>query len=148
MDCPKCERIVAPGSQDCPECGIVFARWQGRASQRRILPPERDEPVLSRQNRTGLRVLVWTGILIAVVGGVRGVSRLSAAWRGGVGAQPASVAAAEPEAIREKVASSGFDVASGLSRLEGILTQIRSEAEAYGIPVSVNDIWHHFEKGA
>ena len=68
MDCPKCDRIVAPGSQDCPECGIVFARWQNRVSQRRILPPDRAEPVLSRQNRTGLRVLVWTGILIAVVG--------------------------------------------------------------------------------
>jgi hypothetical protein len=139
---------VAPDSRECPECGIVFARWQDRVLQRWILPPERDRPVLSRQNRTGLRVLVWTGILIAVVGGIRGISRLSAARRGGVEAQPASVAAAEPEAIREEVVSSGFDVASGLSRLEGILAQIRSEADAYRIPVSVNDVRHHFEQGA
>jgi len=31
LECPKCGAAREPGREECSSCGIIFARWQGRA---------------------------------------------------------------------------------------------------------------------
>jgi len=142
-DCPNCDLQLDDGSEECPRCRIVLARWQDRKSQPRILPPEPDHALLSKDNPAGRTVLIWTTIAIAAVGSYRIVSKLAS--DGGRVTDESSVAVQQTvDETTENPAADSID----LSRLEPILSEIRSQTGAHGVGVSVNDLRHHFEKGA
>jgi len=58
MDCPNCDFQLDDQSEECPRCRIVPARWQDPKSQPRILPPEPNHTLLSKENKAGRNVLI------------------------------------------------------------------------------------------
>jgi len=62
--CPACHRDVQEGQQECPRCGVVFAKWKGRspspATSPAVRPSRELQPLI---NRLVLALLAVTAAL-------------------------------------------------------------------------------------
>ncbi len=47
--CPTCQREIQDGSQECPHCGVVFAKWKAHASELPLAPANRKQKVWNRK---------------------------------------------------------------------------------------------------
>jgi hypothetical protein len=70
MQCPSCHAVVAEGIEECPSCGVIFAKWRGvrprTASGTQAVPAVKPEVQAAK---TGSKLPVFIIILLVVVGG-------------------------------------------------------------------------------
>lgn len=50
--CPSCQREVQQDRQDCPYCGVVFAKWKGRTAHRETTPTPPDNTKIEQIQQT------------------------------------------------------------------------------------------------
>ena len=67
MDCPKCGREAAAGAVDCANCGIVFARYMRRPTERgEIWVPPAPAPEPKRDSGSGVLVVFVLFVAAAI----------------------------------------------------------------------------------
>jgi hypothetical protein len=155
MNCPSCGFENPEGTTECVGCGIVFEKWKARRVEELLTPPPSEEvtrpiPVPSRPvpelpTFAILEKLAVPILLVILAGAFFG-------YRSCTEEVVVETAAAAPEDPplqgRAAAAPTGFDASKGLSRLDPLLEEIRSEAEMYGFTVSLGDLRSWFEKEA
>jgi hypothetical protein len=70
MICPKCGAVTEAGREECPVCGIIFARWQ--PLERKAYPaasPPRNEPASAPDERIAASLPVTVGIILVLLSG-------------------------------------------------------------------------------
>ena len=65
MQCPSCRTAVAEGIEECPSCGIIFAKWRG--ARPRTASGTQPIPVPEPVKKQGLPLFVT--LLLVVIGG-------------------------------------------------------------------------------
>jgi len=66
MNCPKCEASVPTGSDECPHCGIVFAKYEARMRRQEELERQQSLRSLSRHGASSLP-LVGQGFVMLIL---------------------------------------------------------------------------------
>lgn len=79
-NCPACQRDIPQGTEICPQCGVVLAKWRDRNYSRAPAPVARREsaPIYTPPSLVG--PVIWVSLsILMVAGGVFGYQKVKAA---------------------------------------------------------------------
>lgn len=135
MKCPSCGQECADGSEDCPACGVIFAKWRARQERQAAPGPATAEPDPSiRPASGGLPIPKLVMAAVVAGGGFFAYKKFFAPKAGGEA--PASEEGAQPSGGESGDAPSPAKKKSGIpERVRAVLSEMAEEGRYLDVDV-------------